>query len=287
MITDFETNAIYFSELLKTDKRFSKTFEEITSVLKSIGIEPKLLPGTKDIWARDYMPIQVAENKFVEYRYDPDYLQGNSDEKKTRELKTYPDIVCDAISLKTIKTDIILDGGNVVKHKNKVILTDKIIWENQNDYSANKLEKALQKLFKVNEVIFIPWDEDCEFGHSDGMLRFINEETVLISGFYETVDMEFKSELIKTLELSNLKWEWLRVSEKETEEHIAYINFLQTKDLILLPKLNKKDEDKEAFRVISNFYEEYAKSSRIFQIDMRSIVKYSGALNCISWTIKE
>ena len=118
MITDFETNIIYFSELLKTEERFAKTFGEITSILKTVDIEPKLLPKTKDIWARDYMPIQITENKFVEYRYDPDYLQGNSDEIETRELKTYPDIVCDSINLKTVKTDIILDGGNVVKHKN-------------------------------------------------------------------------------------------------------------------------------------------------------------------------
>ena len=39
------------------------------------------------------MPIQATENSFIEYRYDPDYLQGNSDEKETRELKIYPDIV--------------------------------------------------------------------------------------------------------------------------------------------------------------------------------------------------
>lgn len=287
MISDFDTNTIYFSELLKTEKKFTKAFEEISNVLKSTGIIPNFLPKTKDIWARDYMPIQVSEKKFIEYRYDPDYLQGNSDEKETREIKTYPDIVCDVIGLKTVKTDIILDGGNVVKHKDKVILTDKIIWENQNDYSVRRLKETLQKLFKVNEVVFIPWDEDCEFGHSDGMLRFISEDTVLISGFYETIDLEFKKELLKTLELSNIKWEWLRCSEKETEENIAYINFLQTKDLILLPKLNKKDEDNEALKVISKFYKDYAERERIFQIDMTDIVKYGGALNCISWTKKE
>lgn len=287
MISDFDTNTIYFSELLKTEKKFTKAFEEISNVLKSTGIIPNFLPKTKDIWARDYMPIQVSEKKFIEYRYDPDYLQGNSDEKETREIKTYPDIVCNVIGLKTVKTDIILDGGNVVKHKDKVILTDKIIWENQNDYSVRRLKETLQKLFKVNEVVFIPWDEDCEFGHSDGMLRFISEDTVLISGFYETIDLEFKKELLKTLELSNIKWEWLRCSEKETEENIAYINFLQTKDLILLPKLNKKDEDNEALKVISKFYKDYAVRERIFQIDMTDIVKYGGALNCISWTKKE
>lgn len=286
MITDFETNTIYFSELLKTDKRFSKTFEEITSVLKSIGIEPKLLPKTKDIWSRDYMPIQVTGDKFVEYRYDPDYLQGNSYEKQRREIKTYPDIVCDEIGLKTVKTDIILDGGNIVKHKNTIILTDKIILENKRNYTKAQLTRILKDLFEVEKVVFIPQDKGCVYGHSDGMLRFINEDTVLISGFYETIDLELKKELLASLGKSKIKYEWLRCSEEETEENIAYINFLQTSDLILLPRLNKINEDEEALKIISKFFKDYSDRESIFQIDMTDIIKYGGALNCISWTKK-
>ncbi|UBM61546.1 agmatine deiminase family protein [Candidatus Sulfidibacterium hydrothermale] len=183
MITDFETNTIYFSERLKTDKRFTKTFKEITSVLKSIGIEPKLLPKTKDIWARDYMPIQVTKEKFIEYRYDPDYLQKA--EKGYRNLKSYPDIVCDLIQLTTEKSDIILDGGNVVKSNNCLILTDKVVVENRLSYSKTELIKKLKRIFKVEKIILIPWDKKERFGHSDGVLRFINSNTVLISEIYE------------------------------------------------------------------------------------------------------
>ena len=77
------------------------------------------------------MPIQVAENKFIEYRYDPDYLQS----KKSRSLKTYPDLICDSIGLNTIKSDLIIDGGNVIKSNHCAILTDKIVQENRNKYS--------------------------------------------------------------------------------------------------------------------------------------------------------
>ncbi len=286
MITDFETNTIYFSELLRSEKWFEKTFKDISEVLKSFGIAFKFLPKTKDIWARDYMPIQVAENKYIEYRYDPNYLQGDSDHKETREYKTYPDIVCDAIGLKTIKTDVILDGGNVVKHKNTVILTNKVIWENCRNYTQRELTKTLHELFEVDKIVFIPWDEECKYGHSDGMLRFINNNTVLISGFYETADEEFKTLIQKSLEKSKLDWYWLRVSEKEKEENIAYINFLQTKDLILIPSLNKR-EDETAFEQLSKYYPDYKSKNRIAKVDMRDIVKYQGALNCITWTTKE
>lgn len=283
MISDRDTNTIYFSALLQSD--FSDTCKQIVKKLKSFGIKPKFLPDTKDIWARDYMPIQISDNRFIEYRYDPDYLQGTR--KGYRDKKTYPDVVCDSIKLKTVKTDIILDGGNVVKSSNAIILTDKIIKENKWTYKKKQLLNKLHELFKVEKVVFIPWDEECIYGHSDGMLRFISDDTVLISGFYYTTDEDFENRILKSLKQSKLDWKWLRCSQKEeNEQNIAYINFLQTEDLILIPRLNVL-EDELAFKQIEKYYPIYAKNKRIAQIDMTKVVKMGGALNCITWTIKK
>jgi len=284
MIPDWQTNKIHFSELLSS--RFPLVWSEISDILKSNQCFFDLLPKTKDIWTRDYMPIQVSEKKHIEYRYDPNYLQGDSDEKETRELKTYPDIVCDTIGLNTKKSDIILDGGNLVKSSDCIILTDKIIWENRRTYSKHNLIKTLHETFEVDKVVLIPWDEECEFGHADGMLRFINDETVLVSGVYEVADEKLKKKIITSLKKANLNVEWIRCSaKKEKDQNIAYINFLQTKDLMLVPRI-KAPEDDIAFEQISKFYSQYAMSNRIKQVDMSEIVKLGGALNCISWTIK-
>lgn len=284
MISDWTTNKIFLSGKLPID--FPKTSLAIIDKLKFFGYKPEFLLNTNDIWARDYMPIQVSNSKFIEYRYDPDYLQGNSEEKERRELKTYPDIVCDAIGLKTVKTDIIIDGGNVVKSEYAIILSDKVVWENKRHYSEKQLIKKLHDLFEVDKVVLIPWDEECEFGHADGMLRFINNDKVLISGFYETADNEFKTWILESLEKAKLDWDWLRVSEKEIEDNIAYINFLQTKDLILVPSLNRPEDD-EAIKQISKYFPEYSSKNRIDRVDMREVFQFDGALNCITWTIKE
>lgn len=284
MIADWQTNQVYLSR--KLIDRFPKTYKSLEEKLKKFNYEPKLLNYTCDIWARDYMPIQVSSNKYLEYRYDPDYLQGNSDEKSTREIKTYPDIVCDSIGLNTYKTDIILDGGNVVKSENAIVLTDKIIWENRLKYSISQLTKKLHNLFEVEKVVLIPWDKDCEFGHADGMLRFINNEKVLISGFYEKNNQKLKTSILKELEISRLDWEWLRVSEIEDEKNIAYINFLQTKDFIIVPALNQT-EDKIAIEQLSKFFPQYDSIKAIENINVVDIAKQQGALNCITWTIKE
>jgi agmatine/peptidylarginine deiminase len=282
MIADWQTNKIYLSGKLSAD--FQEVSKQIESKLNDYGYNPNFLPNTNDIWARDYMPIQVLNNKFIEYRYDPDYLQGNSKEIETRELKTYPDIVCDIIGLKTIKTDIVIDGGNVVKSENSIILTDKVVCENERHYSEKQLIKKLYDLFEVDKVVLIPWDEECEYGHADGMLRFISNEKVLISGFYEKADEKFKKLILDSLDKAKIDRDWLRVSEKEVEDNIAYINFLQTKDLILVPALNQPEDDIAVKEILKHF-PKY--SGRIDKVDMREIVRFDGALNCITWTIKE
>ena len=277
MISDNQTNKIYFSRKLEENPKYSETCRQIIKTLDSYSVNYEFLEKTKDIWARDYMPIQVSEDKFIEYRYDPDYLKQN----KYIDSRTKPEIVCNSINLKTAKTDIILDGGNVIKSKNCVILTDKIVTENKLLYGKIELIKRLEELFEVDNVILIPWDKESIYGHSDGMIRFIDDETVLIHEIYEP----YKS-IQQQLKQHGLKWEYLRFNgPKFNEDMWPYINFLQTKDLILLPKLNI-DEDEQAFAQIQMYYPEYAERKRIILIDMTEIVKGGGALNCISWTIK-
>jgi len=283
MITDQETNLVYFSELLKTTEKYTHTCNSIIAILGKYQIKSAFLKGTNDIWARDYMPIQVSENKFIEFRYDPDYLQGTK--KGYRDLKTYPDIVCDKQNIKTIKSGIILDGGNVVKSSDCVILTNKIFKENKYNYTKNQLIDNLQELFETDKIIFIPWfeDEPEEFcGHSDGMVRFINDNTVLINHVYRNEKSVLNPLLKVGLECKCLNFE----VKKEHKDNWAYLNFLQTKDILLVPKMGI-DEDDQAIKQISDYFPEYASRNRIIQVpDMEPIVSKGGALNCISWTIK-
>ncbi len=279
MISDKDTNTIYFSELLKTDTRFTEISKQITSTLEYFGVKHKFLPNTKDIWARDYMPIQINKSTFIEYRYDPDYLQG--EEKGYRNVKTYPDIVCNSLKLTTKKSDLIMDGGNFVKSNNCVILADKIVKENRFSYNKTNLIKKLQAIFEVENIVLIPWDKKHDdYGHSDGMVRFIDKETVLTQSFFRNYEP-----LLKPLKKAGLKIEYIDYNvKKKDKDNWAYLNFLQTKNLILLPKLGI-DEDSQAFEQIENFFTDY--KGKIAQIDVSDIVKLDGALNCISWTTLE
>lgn len=190
------------------------------------------------------------------------------------------------MKLKTIKTDIILDGGNVIKSSNSIILTDKIIVENKNNYRPKALIEKLKQLFEIEKVILIPWDKAEEFGHADGMIRFINENTVLINGYFDTYKREFKDKIFGALKENGIALEKLTFKvSKEDKRNWAYINYLQTKDIILLPKFGI-DEDKQALDQFKKIFPEYADRDRIIQLEIPEIVKNGGAFNCISWNIE-
>ena len=283
MITDAQTNFVYFSELLNSSSEFKAFSTQLTNILDKHKISYGFLPDTNDIWCRDYMPIQISEKKFIEYRYDPDYLQS----KKERSNKTYPDIVCYALQLKTIKTGLILDGGNIIKSSDKAILTDKVSIENKHQHSRDQVFSILKTLFEVNNVIFIPWDrENEEYGHADGMIRFVNEKKVMINGYFEEYHPKFKKAFFSALSDHNLDYTELNYNVSTPYEDLnwGYINYLQMKDLILVPQFGIA-EDQQALNQISQVFPEYAAKEQIDTIDASVIIKFGGALNCISWNI--
>jgi agmatine deiminase len=88
MITDSQTNAVYFSSLLPA--KCPELNAHITEALRKRGVPFGYLSETRDIWCRDYMPIQVDKDHLVSYNYTPDYLKGHL------RLQTDPEIVLQA-----------------------------------------------------------------------------------------------------------------------------------------------------------------------------------------------
>lgn len=277
MITDRETNTIYYSKLLP--EQYPESFGNIKKIISERGLDFFYLRRTNDIWARDYTPIQVEEYRFIEFRYDPDYLQGA--EKGRRDLKTYTDLVCKALWVKTKKSDIILDGGNVIKSKDCIIMTDKVLVENEHSYNPEELLKELKRRLMVKKIVLIPWDTSEKYGHADGMVRFIDDEKVLVNDDYKDEKV-----VIDPLEKEGFKVKTLNYrTKKRSLLSWAYLNFLQTRDILLIPKLGI-EADKQALEQISEHYRDYAADNKIEQVAMRDIVeKGGGALNCLTWTV--
>ena len=62
MLNDFEMNKVFVSDLLKTIA--PKAYQGIRDACERFSVPFEELNGTKDIWCRDYMPLQVDTGIF-------------------------------------------------------------------------------------------------------------------------------------------------------------------------------------------------------------------------------
>jgi agmatine deiminase len=277
MISDSEANFVFVSDLL--EPRYPPLVDRLRGILGEHGISLRIIKGTQDIWCRDYMPVQVAPARFVRFRYAPDYLVGYEDTiTDFDKIDPIPEIV------RYQQSKIVLDGGNVVRSGKRAIVTDKLFHENAGVEPDNLLD-LLQRLLNVDEVIVIPQEPGDEIGHADGIVRFLDAETVFINDYSE-VARPFGRRLQSVLRRASLKWIKLPYSPvaEETDDIPSavgcYANFLMVRGPIVIPTFGTP-EDEAARQVLI----ERAPQSTIESIDCLDLAQEGGVLNCVTWSI--
>lgn len=282
MVLGKETNTVYFSDRMLTDERFTETCNALTDILDKHSINYDFLKSTKDIWCRDYMPIQTEKAKFVQFRYEPSYL------KDDLELQSDPQEVCKANNINPQFSKINLDGGNVVNWKDRAIITDRVFDENPEYLSKNKLIAEIEKLLEV-EIIVIPQIKSDMTGHADGMVRFVDRNT-LLGNHREQEYKYWKNGINKVLKGKGINYIDIPFlddfKDKNFPDHAigCYINYLEVQNLIVLPIFEtEKHKDQEVY----DKFREILPDRKIETINYNKIGFYGGLLNCTTWTIKE
>lgn len=190
---------VYISALLAS--KYPEACSRLTEILKKYNISFDFLKGTKDIWCRDYMPVQTPSGKLIQFRYEPSYLKDPKYSESRSDVK-----YIDALNnISPILSDINLDGGNVVMFGNKAIITDRIFSENP-DWSKDSLKAELAKILECEIIIIPAYKPEYDFtGHADGMMRFVDNNTVLVNN----LDQDYKymrENIAKALAEANLKY---------------------------------------------------------------------------------
>lgn len=193
------------------------------------------------------------------------------------------DAICKALGLTTHKSKLIVDGGNVVRATDKVIMCDKVFHENY-PLSEREIIKQLKELFQVDKLFFVPWDTNDFTGHADGMVRFIDSNTALINDFSKE-----EPELQRTfrMALHNAGLDWIEVpynppnNTAMTSARGLYLNYLQMEQAVIIPIFKSKYDDK-AIKV----FEEVFKGQTIMAVESNEPADEGGILNCITWNIR-
>ncbi len=292
IITENEKSKVVLSSLL--ERHYPKLKLELWDIIGSFHKGMGVVSHTKDYWVRDFMPIQMDENVFLKFVYNPDYLQ---DQKKyitdvDKVIRNCPF----AQHYEIVSTPLVVDGGNMVFCKGKrkgtetqyVVMTEKVFSENPK-FSKEQIEGMLRDAFREPNlsIVWLPWDREDTFGHTDGIVRYVGinkygmpKVLVNLELYDDEIAGKMYSALAKHFEVIDLKL------SKYNDLSWAYINSLQTCDFIIIPGLDDPVTDAEAMVQYNLLYPQYGEN--IYQVQMREfIAENGGALNCLTWTIYE
>lgn len=262
---------LYFSSLLKTDLKYSSSAKNLFFALSDSGEKFTLFDGAKDIWARDFVPVKTKSGKHVSFRYEPSYLAGDPQLRTNFKTDIAPHFV-----LPVTYSNINLDGGNVVfsPSKTKAVITDRVFSENP-EYDKNTLLLELEKLLEAS-VLIIPSLKSDMTGHADGMVRFVNENTVVANA--PLSPFGFETKVKKALQHHGIEVLDFPYFDSNGNSAIGcYLNFIETGQAIFLPVFSV-DTDNKAVQTAKHIFHK-----AIIPVNINEIAADGGLLNCISW----
>jgi len=274
MIHAYPTDTIFVSDLLPA--RHPSVFNALKAHLAG---RLQTILCTNDIWCRDYMPIPVAPGRFVQFRYNPSYLKGYP------HLRSEPAADLFGLTCDCDKFPLVIVGGNIVRSADTAILTDKVYSENRR-FRPPELRERLRTILEVQRVVIIPREPGDPIGHADGILRFIDQQTVLVND-YRTIDPAYGRRLRAVLHRHGLRivpFPYAPTNDLGPEGIPSavgvYINFLLTAGILFCP-IYGLPQDQQALRLLKRCYPE----RRIVPVRCRRLAAQGGVLNCVTWQI--
>lgn len=279
MYYDSNTNVVYIAEAFQ---RYREVFDQLRGILADNGIKYKLIRGTRNVWCRDYFPLQVNDKfiKFV-YKYQElidKYPQLEVSDKCWRHLGNI------------VESNIVLDGGNCVRYGDKAIITD-IVFRHNREMKKKVVLAELERLLEA-QVIIVPKEPWEITGHSDGMVRWIDDKTVFVN---DTTDKKFVEKLsgiltnkyglncvlfpcsYEDIPVINRKTFYKQYPDADTYQPSQgwYINYLRVSDLIIVGNYGVA-KDKDAVAILK----QYLPECRVGSVDCRDIGNLGGGLHC-------
>ena len=272
---------LYFSSLLQSAPQYRPTAARLFASLDAHGVRYGLLDNTRDIWLRDFMPVRRGDGKFVSFRYEPSYLKDYPNQRTDfqKDIRKQFWIFTPDFG-HVIYSDLNLDGGNIVFSPSgeKVIISDRVFSENP-DWKRAELVGTLEELLLAQVILIpsLPKREDMT-GHADGMVRFLDEHTVL--GNDTPGDNELEQRIKAVLEREGLSViDFPYYSSPGISAAGCYLNYLETSEYIFLPIFGR-EMDGKAIQAAQELF-----IRQVVPVQINGIAADGGCLNCISWEL--
>lgn len=235
-----------------------------------------------DMWMRDFPPTMPKLQ--VQFRYKPGYIKSSQAKKDKASFEMF----AEQVGLPTgNQCNVILEGGCIVENgKDVAIITDRMFKENKGvskDILIEKIEAAIDR-----KVLVIPDPEDTT-GHSDGVVSFVNEDTLLVAyyqddkEYYDVIEHEVKKAFPHINVVPLPCYEVKKKSHGFSSAEGSYANSLVTYNAVYLPFFSNQSSNEKALKV----FQDNTNKEVIPVYGMQKVAPLGGSLRCMSWQIDE
>ena len=247
-----------------------------------------------DSWMRDIAPIFYNEDeklKSISFEFNgygkyPGYLNDN---KISKFISSY-------LNIPTITSDLVIEGGAITYDDKKNLFSTKNVIFNKNrkqKHNSAYIIKELKRLFDLNYIFLFENGlmEDDTDGHVDNLLCPIGKNQYLIATThkldpnYEILEKN-KADLIKFFIDTNQRFDLIEVPiptrKKINNKNIisSYINFYFSKNKIILPKFNVKEDNE-----VKLIFEKLFPNREIMMLETENINYGGGNIHCITMNV--
>ena len=247
-----------------------------------------------DSWMRDIAPIFYNEDeklKSISFEFNgygkyPDYLNDN---KISKFISNY-------LNIPTKSSDLVLEGGAITYDDKKNLFSTKNVIFNKNrkqKYNSEHIINELKILFDLDYIFLFENGlmEDDTDGHVDNLLCPIGKNQYLIATThkldpnYEILEKN-KADLIKFFRDTNQTFDLIEVPlptrKKINNKNIisSYINFYFSKNKIILPKFNVKEDNE-----VKLTFEKLFPNREIMMLETENINYGGGNIHCITMNV--
>ncbi len=293
-------NLPYIKIILITKNK--NTLVKLSGKINNINVIIKSFQNLGGIWVRDWGPFQVLNNNhssiYYKAKYCYDYylenekVYGEKDSNAGYELC----ILLSSINPNALIEDLDLfwDGGNLTHNEDGIaIITEKILSDNSSKYSTHQVENVLKSKFGFSKVIFIPIEPYDVLGHTDGIVRFISKDKLLLAEYPEQciIGNEYLhqvEDILKKQLPSNIQI--IRLQIEQPKDHSSsgvysawgnYINFLKVNNIVFFPWYETNNYGETSVKKIQTALPD-CEIIKVPGIDLLS--SNGGVLNCITQT---
>jgi hypothetical protein len=228
------------------------------------GLSREFLNGTHNLWARDYMPVQVR-NHFVKFRY----LSRGEGKVPADTWNWLPSVK---------RSDLYLDGGNCQMQNGTAIVTD-IIFKDNPSYRPSALCRELESLLQC-QVVVIPQEPGDILGHSDGMVAWIPGRKAVFLNDYKDRFGKSVEKVLSGYGIQTVPFPLLFDQAPSRHRMVCafgyYINFLKVGIQVFMPTFGL-EEDLEAKEIL-----EKNVKCEVVEVPCARLSLRGGCIHCVT-----